>query len=358
MRILFAGNLSSASASGRQRKAALESLGHEAISFPFDGYDRMSALARKVRRSYGGPYFRQEDLQAFGTAFVNAVRQARAEIVWVEKPLMLLPYFIEQARSKSPGSLFVCFQDDDPFGMRKQERPAWKHFIDAIPSYDVHFVKKQANVDEFRAHGAVHVLLFMHGVFSPLFYPRVDTPEWSRRDVTFVGTPLDHRVAHIDRLLRLGVPLHVYGNRWRRHRVYYAHPRHFHPAVEGQDYATLLSGSRICLGFVSSSNRDEYSMRSFEIPGCRSMLLAERTPVHQELYEEGLEAEFFDSPDECASKCSFYLRNEPARQRLARAGYDRCQRSGYLLNRRLQGALEQLKDIRRGSGLQQLGEDG
>jgi len=75
----------------------------------------------------------------------------------------------------------------------------------------------------------------------------------------------------------------------------------------------VIWDSRISLGFVCSGNHDEFTHRTFEIPGSGGFLLAERTPKHQELYEEGKEAEFFASAEECASKIEFYLRNEEPR---------------------------------------------
>jgi spore maturation protein CgeB len=61
-----------------------------------------------------------------------------------------------------------------------------------------------------------------------------------------------------------------------------------------------------------------------EIPACGSMLLAERTPVHQALFQEGVEAEFFDNDAELAEKARFYLENEDKRRMIADAGHLRC----------------------------------
>ncbi|HEX4644788.1 MAG TPA: glycosyltransferase, partial [Verrucomicrobiae bacterium] len=121
---------------------------------------------------------------------------------------------------------------------------------------------------------------------------------------------------------------------------FYRHRRNFHPAVTGRDYAGVVSRSRISLGFVSSSNGDEYTMRTFEIPACGGFLLAERTPTHQELFTEGKEAEFFSSTEECAEKIRFYLERESVRMKIAERGYQRCLESDYSLRRRMDEAIE------------------
>ncbi|MDB4987518.1 MAG: hypothetical protein JWN04_2696 [Myxococcaceae bacterium] len=342
MRVLFVSYLADPSSSGRQRLAALRALGHDAVVFPLDEYDAESAVVRRLRLKLGGTFYRPAAVEAAGRALLSAVERVQPDLVWAEKPLSLTATWIRRARDAHPAALFACFQDDDPFGSRLAERPVWRNFVGAIPEYDVHFVKKQANLAEFSEHGAKRVLLFMHGLHAPLFHPRAHPPAWAQKQVVFVGAPLDHRVDQIERLLDLGLPLDIFGNSWRRHRVYWRHRNHFHGPIVAERYATLLAASKICLGFVSSSNRDEYSMRSFEIPGSGSLLLAERTPTHLGLFEEGKEAEFFDSVEECASKCRFYLEHEEARKAVARAGYERCVRPSHSLESRMRQALAEL----------------
>jgi len=85
---------------------------------------------------------------------------------------------------------------------------------------------------------------------------------------------------------------------------------------------------------------DQHTTRTFEIPACGSLLLADRTQEHQDFFEEGKEAEFFDSPEELADKVRFYCTNEPARMAIAKAGYTRCVRGKYAYVDRLRSALD------------------
>jgi spore maturation protein CgeB len=70
-------------------------------------------------------------------------------------------------------------------------------------------------------------------------------------------------------------------------------------------------------------------------------MLAERTGEHLLLFEEGKEAEFFASTEELIDKTRFYLSHAPARERIARAGRERCLRSGYDNESRLRERLAQ-----------------
>ena len=112
--------------------------------------------------------------------------------------------------------------------------------------------------------------------------------------------------------------------------------------VYADDYARALTGSSIGLGFLRKVCPDQHTTRTFEIPACGSMLLADRTEEHQAFFEEGKEAEFFASCEELLDKVKFYRSNEPARKRVADGGYKRCKESGYAYVCRLRGALQAL----------------
>ena len=50
----------------------------------------------------------------------------------------------------------------------------------------------------------------------------------------------------------------------------------------------------------------------------RHIFLTERTESHQRFYEEGKEAEFFATPEECRDKILYYLSTAPRANALPR----------------------------------------
>jgi hypothetical protein len=123
------------------------------------------------------------------------------------------------------------------------------------------------------------------------------------------------------------------GQAWRGGEVY------------ADDYARALTGARIGLGLLRKVCPDQHTTRTFEIPACGSLLLADRTEEHTQFFDEGREAEFFASRDELVDKVKFYCSNETSRGRIARAGYERCIRGRYAYVYRLSTALQELRRL-------------
>ena len=90
-------------------------------------------------------------------------------------------------------------------------------------------------------------------------------------------------------------------------------------------YREIINKSKIMLGFITKSNVDEMSYRSFEITACGSFLLSERTRFQKRFFREDKEAGYFDGIDECAEKIKYYLANPLERIKLELAGYRRAQ---------------------------------
>lgn len=338
MKIHFLGSLTGPWSSGWQRMETLRELGHDVVSLCQSAFLRRAAPPR-WKCLVGFEEFDAATVSAFNRAWLESVRAARPDVAWLEWPKLLEAATLERARACLPGTQFVSFFDDNPFGHRTEEAWQWSRFLKAVPQYDLHWVKRASDIVNLKGLGAREARLFMHGCYDTLFHPAA-TGTRTTLPVTFVGTALDHRVPFMRRLLlQERLPVHIYGNRWNRSWAYFVRRRQFHPPVLGAEYVGVLQNSVISLAFISSSNRDEYSMRTFEIPACAGFMLAERTPTHCELFEEGKEAEFFESVDECADKIRFYLSNESVRRRIAQAGYERCTRDDYSLRRRMRDAV-------------------
>ncbi len=246
---------------------------------------------------------------------------------------------------------------DDPF--RKHGPRLYRLLKRAMPAYDGYHVNRLCNVAEAAACGIKRVRILMTYYIPWLHYPCALSAQEQRTwgsDVVFAGhMEPDLRIECLAQVVRGGVDCRIFGDKggWNS-----ALPRDVYEKVKpvsfasGTDYRKALCASKIGTCFFSKWNRDQYTNRSWEIPACSVLLLSERTPAMQEMYVEGVEAEFFESSAEFNDKVQFYLRNDSARKRIAAAGYARVVASGNDIYSRMRQWLADVADWRYEKGLQ------
>ena len=111
------------------------------------------------------------------------------------------------------------------------------------------------------------------------------------------------------------------------------------------EYREGIWRSKINLSFLTHSNQDEFTHKSFEIAACEGFLLAERSAGHLERFVEDEEAVFFSDIEECVQKIRRYLPDEAARRRIAAAGRNRAERSGYHNDAQVARIVERARQI-------------
>ncbi len=81
--------------------------------------------------------------------------------------------------------------------------------------------------------------------------------------------------------------------------------------------------SRINLNITMRPIATGLSLRLFDVCGCGGFLLTNWQEELPELYEPGVEAEYFGSREELLDKAGYYLEHDDERSEIARRGYER-----------------------------------
>jgi len=364
-RVLFIGYLGRGQTSG-MRRAALERLGYEVESVEAGGLWKGSGYAvRQIEQlSASGPRIEQLNARVLGAA-----ERFEPQLVWAEKQEYLRAETVQQLRAN--GALTVHYNPDPYFSL------SWKRTRladECISVYDALIVTKRYELDEYRQHASGAV------IYSPLGYDPIGHAPPSnplvnpREKIVFVGGWEPRRERLLCAASEVTSDIGVWGYGWNiaqrprfdplralrlgrltpGRRIYLGEPQ---PrlasalrAGEGSNgeiyedrYAEVVAGSQISLGFLRELNPDQHTTRSFEIPAIGGFMLADRTEDHQEFFEEGKEAEYFASDEEFRAKAKYYLDNECARVRIARAGHERCMTSGYSYDDRIRVVMSELK---------------
>lgn len=280
---------------------------------------------QKIVRRFGV----HPDVTGARKALLELARSTALDLIWIDYGTTIDRRALEAAKAAS-GALAVAFSEDDLALPHLQTR----RWMGSLPAYDLVVTTKIANIEarDLERIGAREVL-YVTQAFDPHQHFPVPLSETDRdafgADLSFVGFFEEARARSILALAQAGLPVRVWGPRWAGK---IAHPNiKLEPSwiVNGDaalDYSKVLTASRIGLGFLRRLSRDQHTSRTLEIPACGSMLLAERTPVHQAMFDEGVEAEFFSDDAEMIAKARYYLEHEEERRKIAEAGHARTVR--------------------------------
>ena len=209
-------------------------------------------------------------------------------------------------------------------------------FIKAIPEYDIHFVPRKENFNDFELHGAkqVHLMLrYYHPeIHKPLTLSSSDRSKYSS-DVIFIGHyEPDHRIECLKYLKESGIDIKLFGTGWGPYMTK-EFKKLFGAKIEplyDDNYVKAINAGSIALCFMSKLNKDTSTTRCYEIPACGTLLLSERTyELTKELYLEDKEAVYFADKEELLLKVKYLLNNSDKRESIAFAGNNKCKKSGY-----------------------------
>lgn len=360
MKILYLGEIDPGQ-TAHMRLRAFGRLGHTVRGVHTGrAWQRASWFKRQMQRRIP----RGSIVEEINQSVVVAAREFTPDLVWADKQQFLRAETIEAVRKT--GAILIHFTPDPYFYL------PWKRtriMDETIAAFDVLVYCKSYERHDYEALDKPLIYMplgFCDEVHRPL--PSSD-PRWLC-SVGFLGGWEPRRERLLHDIAATGIDLKIRGGYWdflgdgkwslRRQIILKqlagSDGFHFHrdeflsrawqgDEVYADDYARAVTGAKIGLGLLRRVSPDQHTTRTFEIPACGSMLLADRTDEHRELFAEGEEADFFSSESEVVDKVKFYCGNEPARARIAQAGYRRCIDGRYAYVHRLKAALDRLAMI-------------
>lgn len=307
------------------RRRALEQMGKEVVAQSFVPY--IQSLGSKIGKFQDkfaigpGVWSYNRRLLALATAF-------RPNVVWVDKGTLVSPSTLRAIKRQTKAILVHYNTDDIEF------KPlSWRLHLAGVREYDFYFTTNAYNIERLKALGAQTAILTRLGYDRDVVKSQVLSAEELKKlgaEVGFIGHWEPATEEYVLRLVEMGLPLRVRGTLWERARSRRRLARNLEPGgLPFSDYIKGICATKINLGFNSTQNRNQSSGRSFEIPAAGGFLLAQRTTEHRALYEEGVEAQFFESPEELVTKARYYLEHEQEREQIAAAGHKRCTTSRY-----------------------------
>lgn len=316
----------------RGRAGALQRLGH--IVQLMEGSGRENRFDRLMygfwrRTGYGAAHRVNRSILAIASRF-------KPDILWVDKGTNIARVALDRLREEYPRLKFVYYTPDDARIRGNLPKPLKK----ALPLFDIVVTTKQNNVEYLKKLGARRVFRSWKGFDPDAHNPPVE----SERDnsvedrAVFIGSFEKERAETLRMLVRNGIPVTIISNwpewaelgrengpiEWRNTEVY------------GSEYACLIGSAGVSLCFLRKLADDQHTQRSVEIPACGGVMVAERTSEHAQLFQEGTEAEYFESDEECVMKTRALLADRERRERIRVAARRRCVLDEYTWAGRMQ----------------------
>jgi len=261
----------------------------------------------------------------------RAIPKRRYDIAWVDQGMLLGPEIVRLIKDSS--EIAINYTIDDPFPSKDKTKKCFSPYRKALSIYDMVVVVRAENIVEAYEAGARKVLHVYRSADEVAHAPLKLTIEDKSRfasEVSFIGAWMPERGPFLVRLLELGVPLTIYGESWKNRKEWPILRSVWQGSSQlGVDYVKAIQCSKICLGLLSKRNRDLHTTRSVEIPFIGTLFCAERTSEHETMYQDGKEAVFWSTAEECAEKIFWLLENEEARLSIAKAGQERCKKNGF-----------------------------
>ena len=320
----------------------LRGAGHEVLDFGTVRYMRKEPMLARLwdkaqNRHVFGPM-----LNRINRDLLAAAAEFKPDILLCYRALTVYPETVRKIRNS--GVRAVCYHNDNIFGPLAH-KSYWRHFRNAIPEYDAHFVFRASDIPHYLKHGAKRAEM-IRSYYLPWVHRKLPAEEINgfHCDIGFFGhCEPDRRVQEMTTLMqRVPAKYHLRGAQWAEN----GEGRPWHgmelSQVQGEEYVKAINGASIALAFLSTYNEDTYTQRSFEIPACGAFMLSQRTDDLKTLYEEGKEADYFSSGEELADKAAYYLKNSDARRRIAEAGYVRATTSGYDIYSRMRELISRI----------------
>jgi len=318
------------------------------VQYTFVDEARFERAPRSIATRIGCRLLRRPpvDCSALNRSLLEEARSFHPEMLLICKGAFIAPATLATIKRET-GAILVNYATDDPLNQRVNTR----ELVDAIPLYDLYACTKRAIMADVVRAGCENVIYLPFAYKPSVHFP--DPPQTREEhqrfdsDVVFIGGCDCDRAPFMKALVRAlpGLNLALYGGKWSRSPSLRRYWRGF---AVGRDFRMALGGSKIAINLVRRANRDGHVMRSFEIPACRTFMLAERTDEHLSLFRDRLEASYFKTPEDLIDQVRYYLANPQERAAIAAAGYGCVVSRGHTYSDRLRDLLNAARSIRQG----------
>jgi len=290
-----------------------------------------SLINKAVNKINAGYFFK-----SINERLLQFVKEKKYDVILIFKGLTLFAETIRQLKEFT--NLICCYNPDHPFTFFA-EGSGNKNIVNSIKHYDIYFSYAKNISRQLKQNWGVDSYAIPFG-YDDSGANDNSSPDANiyRNKFLFIGAYDSERSQWL-RELNMD-ELNIYGDtKWEsrtKYSSYIAKAYQGKPLYDAE-YKTANRNAAGIINLLRKQNIIEgsHNMRTFEVPGCGGVLIANRTEEQQSFFEENKEAIYFDSIDELKSRI-YYLRANPdtvlsikqaALKRSVSSAYSYCHRS-------------------------------
>jgi spore maturation protein CgeB len=253
---------------------------------------------------------------SFNRKIVSQIKEFNPQIVLVTGIFPLTNEVFDICSQR--GAYIVNYLTDYPWNPNHRS----ELFLSNLKKYDLVISTKTKILSELIKYEIkkVYFLPFGYDHFlchQPVNISQVDRDSFTA-DISFIGVADSERIPLLDAISSLnGLNLKIYGTAWDKLNLKKWQKL---PAVFEHEFRLAIYFSKLSLGIVRKRNKDESTMRTFEIAACGGCGIYEDTQEHREILAGYPEYGFFSSPEDLANKCKWLLENPVEREEMRKIG--------------------------------------
>jgi spore maturation protein CgeB len=251
-------------------------------------------------------------------AYANAKIKNNYDLIFVKSGEYIGKNLIINLKKKTKKIIYYC--NDNPFVQRDKKR--WDLFHSASKFYDLLVFHDKSRLSEAKKRGLKNIAIVVPP-YDKNVHKKTNLKK-KNKDIVFVGTWSEQKGNLINKLIKLGLNIKIYGSNWKKDKNFHSIKRFITTGhLKYSNYTRIIRSSKIAIALYSNENKDSINPRSIEIAAIGTFMLSKKTSTMTKLFKENKEVVFFKTPQECYHKCNFYILNSKKREIIAKNGYDK-----------------------------------
>ena len=235
------------------------------------------------------------NLRLININLLNYIEGKEFDIIWVWKGMEIFPKTLVDL--KKTGAKVVNYNADHPFDFFSKGSGN-KNVKNGLRYYDYHLSYSRQILKRITKE------LKIPNSWLPFGYNFAQAPITSKliKSVCFIGNPDAQRKLYIEKLIKSGIRVEVFGRDWGKYLSKDEVFLKINGQVYPEDFVNVAQAYAVQLNIFRPHNIGSHNMRTFEMPALGCVTLAPYSEEHIELFVEDEEMYFYRDIDEMITK--------------------------------------------------------